>query len=118
SNSFATHLRRLDTIASHQATLQQYCVTCHNNRLKTGGLAIDQLDIANPSREAGPWENVVRKLRVGAMPPRGARRAGQATSDALIAWLESELDRAGTNNPGRPTLRRLNRSEYANAIRD
>jgi len=105
-------------VAGHQATLQQYCVTCHNTRLKTGELAIDELDIANPSRDAEAWEKVVRKLRVGAMPPRGARRPEAATSNALIAWLESELDRAGTHNPGRPTLRRLNRSEYANAIRD
>jgi hypothetical protein len=103
---------------THQATLQQYCVSCHNDRLKTGGLAIDQLDIASTRRDAEAWEKVVRKLRVGAMPPRGARRPDPATSDALIAWLETELDRAGTNHPGRPTLRRLNRAEYANAIRD
>ena len=94
------------------------CITCHNARLKTGGLAIDELDIVNLSRNAEAWEKVVRRLRVGAMPPRGARRPDAATSDALIAWLEGELDRAGTNHPGRPTLRRLNRAEYANAIRD
>ena len=93
-------------------------MTCHNARLKTGGLAIDQLDITNLNRDADTWEKVVLKLRVNAMPPRGARRPDTATSDALIAWLESELDKAGTNNPGRPTLRRLNRAEYANAIRD
>jgi mono/diheme cytochrome c family protein len=104
--------------AVHQATLQQYCVTCHNSRLNTGGLAIDRLDIADLRRDGAAWESVVRKLRVGAMPPRGVRRPERATSAALIAWLEGELDRAGTNNPGRPTLRRLNRAEYANAIRD
>jgi mono/diheme cytochrome c family protein len=104
--------------ATHQATLQQYCVTCHNARLKTGGLAIDQLDVANIRHDAETWEQVVRRLRVGAMPPRGARRPDAATSNALISWLEGELDKAGTNNPGRPTLRRLNRAEYANAIRD
>jgi hypothetical protein len=104
--------------ATHQATLQQYCISCHNDRLKTGGLAIDRLDLANLRHDAETWEKVVRKLRVGAMPPRGARRPDTATSDALIAWLEAELDRAGTNHPGRPTLRRLNRAEYANAIRD
>ena len=104
--------------ATHQATLQQYCVTCHNARLKTGGLAIDQLDVANVRHDAEIWEQVVRRLRVGAMPPRGARRPDAATSNALISWLEGELDKAGTNNPGRPTLRRLNRAEYANAIRD
>jgi mono/diheme cytochrome c family protein len=104
--------------AVHQATLQQYCVTCHNSRLNTGGLALDRLDIADPRGDAQAWESVVRKLRVGAMPPRGVRRPDRATSAALVAWLEGELDRAGTNNPGRPTLRRLNRAEYANAIRD
>ena len=57
----------------HHATLQQYCVTCHNARLKTGGLAIDQLDIANLARDTEAWEKVVRMLRVGAMPPRGVR---------------------------------------------
>ena len=105
-------------VASHQATLQQYCVTCHNNRLKTGDLAIDQLDIADVHRDAESWEKVVRKLRVGAMPPRGARRPDATTANALITFLEGELDRAGTSHPGRPTLRRLNRAEYANAIRD
>ena len=105
-------------VASHQATLQQYCVTCHNNRLKTGDLAIDQLDIADVHRDAESWEKVVRRLRVGAMPPRGARKPDATTANALIAFLEGELDRAGTSHPGRPTLRRLNRAEYANAIRD
>jgi len=105
-------------VDGHKATLQQYCVSCHNARLKTGGLAIDALDLANLSRDAESWEKVVRRLRVGAMPPRGARRPDAATSSSLISWLEGELDRAGTNNPGRPTLRRLNRAEYANAIRD
>jgi len=106
------------TAAAHQATLQQYCVTCHNNRLKSGKLAIDQLDISNLTHDAEAWEKVVRKLRVGAMPPRGARRPDATTANALITWLEGELDRAGTGNPGRPTLRRLNRAEYANAVRD
>jgi len=105
-------------VAGHQATLQQYCVTCHNSRLKTGDLALDQLDIADVRRDAESWEKVVRKLRVGAMPPRGTRRPDATAANALIAWLEDELDGAGTGNPGRPTLRRLNRAEYANAIRD
>ena len=102
----------------HKATIDQYCVTCHNQRLKTGGLALDALDIANVQPHAETWENVVRKLRVGAMPPLGVRRPDQKTTDNLIAWLESELDRTSTRSPGRPVLRRLNRAEYANAIRD
>jgi Protein of unknown function (DUF1592)/Protein of unknown function (DUF1588)/Protein of unknown function (DUF1587)/Protein of unknown function (DUF1585)/Protein of unknown function (DUF1595)/Cytochrome C oxidase, cbb3-type, subunit III len=104
--------------AAHQATIQQYCVTCHNQRLKTGGLALDALDIANVQANAETWENVVRKLRVGAMPPHGVRRPDQKSTDGLIAWLEDELDRTSTRSPGRPVLRRLNRAEYANAIRD
>jgi hypothetical protein len=104
--------------AGHHATLQQYCISCHNTRARTGGLAIDALDLADVNRDKDAWEKVVRKLRVSAMPPSGARRPDVATSNALIAWLEGELDRTGTNHPGRPTLRRLNRAEYANAIRD
>jgi mono/diheme cytochrome c family protein len=104
--------------ATHQATVQQYCVTCHNQRLKTGGLALDTLDVAKVQPNAETWEQVVRKLRVGAMPPQGARRPDQKTTDSLIAWLEGELDRTSTRSPGRPVLRRLNRAEYANAIRD
>ena len=102
----------------HKATIDQYCVTCHNQRLKTGGLSLDTLDIANLHANAETWENVVRKLRVGAMPPHGVRRPDQKTTDDLVAWLESELDRTSTRSPGRPVLRRLNRAEYANAIRD
>ena len=102
----------------HKATIDQYCVTCHNQRLKTGGLALDGLDIVNVHANAETWESVVRKLRVGAMPPHGARRPDQKTTDSLIAWLEGELDRTSTRSPGRPVLRRLNRAEYANAIRD
>ena len=79
--------------ATHQATIQQYCVTCHNQRLKTGGLVLDGLDVADVRAHADTWENVVRKLRVGAMPPHGVRRPDQRTTDGLISWLESELDR-------------------------
>jgi hypothetical protein len=104
--------------AQHKATIDQYCVTCHNQRLKTGGLSLDTLDIANVQASAEIWENVVRKVRVGAMPPHGVRRPDQKTTDSLIAWLESELDRTSARSPGRPVLRRLNRAEYANAIRD
>ena len=106
------------SVPQHKATIDEYCVTCHNQRLKTGGLALDALDIANLQPHADTWENVVRKLRVGAMPPHGVRRPDQKSTDNLIAWLEGELDRTSTRSPGRPVLRRLNRAEYANAIRD
>jgi hypothetical protein len=95
-------------------------VTCHNTRLKTGGLALDALDLAKIGEDADVWEHVVRKLRVGAMPPRDMPRPDTATTTELIGWLEGELDRAGSVRavPGRPVLRRLNRAEYANAIHD
>ena len=70
-------------------------MTCHNARLKTAGLSLDPLDLANVPGDADMWEQVVRKLRVGAMPPHGARRPDAATTDGLIAWLEGELDRDG-----------------------
>jgi hypothetical protein len=115
---FGTRVFAQSPSVSHQATIQQYCVTCHNQRLKTGGLSLDGLDLANVQANAETWESVVRKLRVGAMPPHGVRRPNQKTTDSLIAWLETELDRTSTRSPGRPVLRRLNRAEYANAIRD
>ena len=81
---------------------------------------LDRLDIDNASAHAESWEKVVRKLRVGAMPPQGMPRPDRATMDSLATWLENSLDRAAATheNPGRPVLHRLNRTEYANAIRD
>jgi len=104
--------------AQHKATIDQYCVTCHNQRLKTGGLSLDTLDITNVQASAETWENVGRKVRVGAMPPHAVFWRDQKTTESLITWLESELDRTSARSPGRPVLRRLNRAEYANAIRD
>jgi hypothetical protein len=102
------------------ALLRQYCVTCHNERLKTGGLTLESMDLATVSANADTWEKVVRKLRAGSMPPIGARRPDEAAYASLIEWLETELDRAeaSQSNPGRPLIHRLNRTEYANAIRD
>jgi hypothetical protein len=100
--------------------LNQYCIACHNDRLKTAGLALDTLDVARVGEHAERWEQVARKLRSGAMPPPGAPRPDQATSDSLSAWLEQSLDRSAAErpSPGRPTIHRLNRTEYVNAIRD
>src|SRR4030095_2517460 len=105
---------------SQAAVLKQYCITCHNERLRTGDLTLDSLDLTNVAANAETWEKVVRKLRTGSMPPVGARRPEEATYHSLIGWLESELDRseASRPNPGRPLIHRLNRTEYANAIRD
>jgi mono/diheme cytochrome c family protein len=106
--------------APPRAVLDKYCITCHNQRLKTGGLALDVLDLAQLSEHADVWEKVVRKLRTGAMPPVGRPRPDTAVADSVTSWLEAELDRAALEhpNPGRPTLHRLNRVEYRNAIRD
>jgi mono/diheme cytochrome c family protein len=103
-----------------QALLNQYCITCHNQKLKTGGLELDKLDLAHAGANAETWEKVVRKLRAGMMPPAGARRPDREALDALAAAVESALDRAASANPnpGRAPLHRMNRLEYANAIRD
>jgi len=108
------------TAAAHQAVVKEYCITCHNDRSKAGGLVLDRLDLNDVASQPEVWEKVVRKLRVGMMPPKGARRPSEAAYDGLISWLEAELDRAALAdpNPGRPLLHRLNRVEYANAIRD
>jgi len=101
--------------------LNRYCVSCHNQRLKTGGLALDTLDVAEVGRHPEVWEKVVRKLRAGVMPPAGRPRPDKTTYDALASWFETELDRAaaGNPNPGRtPAFHRLNRTEYQHVIRD
>jgi len=106
--------------AANRAAVDRYCVGCHNERTKTAGLALDRTDLANVPEAAEVWEKVVRKLRAGTMPPQGARRPDEATVHVLLTSLERELDRAAVlqPNPGRPMLHRLNRAEYANAIRD
>jgi Protein of unknown function (DUF1592)/Protein of unknown function (DUF1588)/Protein of unknown function (DUF1585)/Protein of unknown function (DUF1587)/Protein of unknown function (DUF1595)/Planctomycete cytochrome C len=103
-----------------RAVLDKYCVVCHNQRAKTAGLMLDTLDLAHVSDRAEIWEKVVRKLRTGAMPPVGMPRPDNALADSTASWLEEQLDRAALEhpNPGRPTLHRLNRAEYHNAVRD
>jgi len=108
------------TAADARAVVNKYCITCHSTRLQTGGLVLQDLDLDKVPHDGEIWEKVARKLRAGAMPPVGAPRPEVATSDALAAWLEQTLDHAAatTPDPGRPALHRLNRAEYANAIRD
>jgi mono/diheme cytochrome c family protein len=104
---------------SPRAAIDQYCVSCHNARLASGELRLDTLDLSTSGTHAEVWEKVVRKLQTRTMPPAGARRPDEATYRALIDALTTTLDRAAAQpNPGRPMLRRLNRSEYANSIRD
>jgi Protein of unknown function (DUF1592)/Protein of unknown function (DUF1588)/Protein of unknown function (DUF1587)/Protein of unknown function (DUF1585)/Protein of unknown function (DUF1595) len=108
--------------SSNRALLERYCVTCHNERLRTGNLVLarEAVDPDHVAGAGGVWEKVLLKLRSGAMPPVGRPRPDAAAVAGFIASVESSLDRAaaGAPNPGRPTVHRLNRSEYANAIRD
>ena len=104
-----------------QELVDRYCVTCHNDRLETGGFSFEPLDVAAVAAHPEAWEKVVRKLRAGAMPPRPRPRPDQETYDGFRAWLEGELDAAAAAgpNPGRTeTFHRLSRTEYRNAVRD
>jgi mono/diheme cytochrome c family protein len=103
-----------------RALIDTYCVGCHNERAKVGGLALDTVDLTNAGEHAEIWEEAVRKLRGGLMPPPGSRRPPQAQVDAFVASLEGVLDRAAAAhpNPGRVALHRLNRAEYAAAVEE
>jgi mono/diheme cytochrome c family protein len=100
--------------------LEKYCVSCHNSRLKTGGLALDVLDISRAGEDAEIWEKVALKLRTGEMPPPGRPRPDAATYATVTTTVETALDVAAVAkpNPGRVAVHRLNRAEYANAVRD
>ncbi len=101
--------------------LDGYCLSCHNDRLETGGLTLEGLDIARVGDAPDVWETVVRKLRAGAMPPPPRPRPDTATYDRFVGWLQTELDRAAVAdpNPGRTeAFHRLNRTEYHHAVRD
>jgi len=100
--------------------LDQYCVTCHNDKLKTAGLSLESLSLDNVHADAETWEKVVRKVRAGMMPPAGAKRPDRAALDAFAGSIETAIDKAAAlnPNPGRAPLHRMNRAEYANAIRD
>jgi cytochrome c5 len=101
--------------------VNKYCVTCHNQKLKTANLMLDRADAVQVANSAEAWEKVIVKLRSRAMPPPGMPRPDNATYDSVADWLESGIDRAAVAhvNPGRTaSLHRLNRAEYANAVRD
>ncbi|MEP6714928.1 MAG: DUF1592 domain-containing protein [Terriglobia bacterium] len=101
--------------------INQYCVGCHNDRVKSGGLALSGIATQNLADHTGEWEKVVRKLRTRSMPPAGLPRPDEKTYDTTVASLEGALDHlaAAKPNPGRTdTFRRLNRTEYHNVIRD
>ena len=107
--------------SADQAVIERYCVTCHNDRLETGGLSLQGLDVSDVAAHRGVWEKVVRKLRAGAMPPRPRPRPAAAAYARVLAAVENALDAAAAAHPdpGRTaTFRRLNRTEYQNAVRD
>jgi hypothetical protein len=108
------------SVVPERAVIDRYCVTCHNERTKVSGLALDRFDPARAGSNPDVWERVVRKLRTRTMPPHGSPRPDEAAYETLAAALETALDRsaAAAPDPGRLLVRRLNRTEYANAIRD
>ncbi len=107
------------TNAGARALVDQYCVTCHNQRSKTANLALDTMDLAEVAQHGEVWEKVVRKLRGGLMPPPGSRRPDGAAVNSFVSFLETKLDQAAAAapNPGSVTLHRLNRAEYAKSMR-
>lgn len=107
--------------ASEKALLDRYCVTCHNQQLGTAGLMLDRQDIGNVSHAPEIWEKVIKKVSAGQMPPQGMPRPEPALLNSLVTYLVSELDELAKiePNPGRRSaVHRLNRAEYANAVRD
>ncbi len=122
--SHAAGSQSLNTVPSHgsaqRAVLDRFCVTCHNQELRTAGLMLDQMDVEKIGEGSAVWEKVLSKVEAGAMPPAGMPRPDKSTADSLVAWLETELDAAAAAhpNPGRPAIHRLNRVEYTNAVRD
>ena len=112
------------SVSPQRALINQYCAGCHSQRAKTAGqeaarkLMLDDVDINHVAEHADIWETVVRKLRAGMMPPAGVRRPDKAAYAAFIGWLENELDRNAPPYMPAPGLHRLNRTEYANVVRD
>jgi Protein of unknown function (DUF1592)/Protein of unknown function (DUF1588)/Protein of unknown function (DUF1585)/Protein of unknown function (DUF1595)/Protein of unknown function (DUF1587)/Planctomycete cytochrome C len=103
------------------AMVAQYCAGCHDSAVKKGGLDLDSIRLEEAGRHTEVWERVLRKLRARQMPPAGMKRPEESTYNAVVAWLSDSLDNASAAhpNPGRTdTFRRLNRTEYQNAIRD
>src|SRR5689334_14529652 len=106
--------------ATSKALVDRYCATCHNQRLKTANLTLDVLDLTHPEKNALIWERAIRKLRGGMMPPPGAPRPPVEAASAFASYLEEALDKAAAANPnpGNVRIHRVNRAEYANAMRD
>ncbi len=108
------------TPQSAQTLFNQYCLGCHNDKTKASNFSLEKADLSAVGDHPEVWERVIRKMRAGMMPPPGLPRPALATYEGLRDWLETEVDRkaAAHPNPGSIVLHRLNRTEYANAIRD
>ena len=107
-------------VSPQRAFLNQNCAGCHNDKLKTGGISVARLDVAHPEQSAELAEKVIRMLQAGMMPPAGMPRPNAAAQKAFVASIQNGIDQASMArpNPGRTALHRLNRTEYANSIRD
>jgi mono/diheme cytochrome c family protein len=106
-------------VTPQRLLLDQYCISCHNDRVRSGGLALSGLNLEAVDQSAEIAEKVIRKLRGGLMPPAGSKRPDSQTAAAFVSWLENKIDAAATSStPGRVALRRLNRREYGYAVRD
>ena len=108
------------TPADRKQMLLQYCTACHNDKLKTANMSVQPLDATNLAVNNATWEKILRRLSLGEMPPRGMPRPPKEQINDFTGWLAGSLDKlaADNPNPGRATLRRMNRAEYANAVRD
>ncbi len=106
--------------AGREAFTSSYCMACHSQRAKSGGFVLEGVSHADPAARPDVWEKVAKKIRAGEMPPAGMPRPDPAAANAFVAGLTGEMDSAAKRAPyaGRPLIRRLNRTEYANAIRD
>src|SRR5215831_11245760 len=121
SPSIQTAAAAQSTAADAQlATVKQYCVGCHNDRAKTGGVSFEGITAASVGQHPDLFEKAVRKLRGRVMPPPGAKQPDGATVESLVSWLETSLDHAEgqAHIPDQVVRHRLNRKEYANAVRD
>jgi Protein of unknown function (DUF1592)/Protein of unknown function (DUF1588)/Protein of unknown function (DUF1585)/Protein of unknown function (DUF1587)/Protein of unknown function (DUF1595)/Planctomycete cytochrome C len=109
-----------ESSASPRAVIDQYCVACHNQKYKVGGLALDAVDLSHPGENSEILEKVIRKLRAGMMPPIGSKRPDAAAYESLVASLEKSVDQAAQAKPvvAPPGVHRVNRVEYANSVRD
>jgi hypothetical protein len=116
----ATFVNAQTAATTQRAVVDKYCVSCHNAKLKTGGLALDQVDLSKIGENPELGEKMVRKLRAGMMPPLAVRRPDPAAYESLTSWLENQLDHAAAAKPRYepPGLHRVNRAEYANAVKD